>query len=179
MLAQLLSWRSCSQGQRHALSGAALLMERGKIKDLHPLASKCYHFLPSALATGIWLAVCLYLWGPVKPTHGNGFLTSETDVICGRAGTVFWQPLSCLRHCSLKWIRKCLIGILRETRCIPVRADVYPDHTFKWLEKLSHKRWYREGALSQWQSYNKLYLAAICQVNFKPVWRETSEISEQ
>lgn len=144
MWAQQLSWRFCSRGQLSASSGAAFLMKSGKIKDLHPLTSKCFRFLapPSALATGIIslslvsLTLCLSLSsGTCEAYMWEWVLTSETDVTSGRAGTVTCQPLSCLRQCSLKWIRKSLIGILREITCSSARAAARIAHQKSWVTK--------------------------------------------
>lgn len=142
--AQQFRWRFCSQGQLSASSGAAFLMKRGKIKDVHSLTSKCCRFLapPSALATGIISlslvssTLCLSLSsGTCEACMREWVLTSETDVTSGRAGTVTCQPLSCLRQCWLKWIRKSLMGILREITCSSARAAVCPKCTFKRSEK--------------------------------------------
>lgn len=149
----------------------------GGIKDLQPLTTKSYHFVepPSAIATGtaylslVSLTLCLsWSSGTCEAFMREWVLTAETDVTSGRAGTVTCQPLSCPRQCSLRWIRKSLIDIWTEIRCSSARAAVCPNHTLERSEKSSHKRCFRAGAVSQWPSYNKLYLAAICQVKFKP-----------
>lgn len=161
-------------------------MERGKIK---PIDIKILPLLRTTISfsTRHYLSRPLLSLAPRLPLSSGTceaylrewVLTEETDVTSGRAGTVTCQPLSSLRQCSLKWSRKSLIGILREIRCSSARAAVCSNLTFKRSEKSSHKRCFRAGTVSQWQSCDKICLAGINQVNFKPDRLETSEISEQ